>query len=190
MLDIAVGVFKLLFSVVQRVFPGIKSVITSVWNFIKPLVEGIGKVMSGIASGWNWLAGKVSGKSGGGYGGGSYGSGAGRNASGTNNWRGGPTWVGENGPELISLPKGTKILPNKESVALASRRTAAPLPSPLPQASGDSKSTSSTGAWHIVLQIAKLADAIIVREDADIDKIGETVSREVIQALKNMPKPA
>jgi len=37
---------------------------------------------------------------------------AGSNAAGTNNWRGGPTWVGEQGPELINLPKGSQVIPN------------------------------------------------------------------------------
>ncbi|MBR6474001.1 MAG: hypothetical protein IKS98_00940 [Lachnospiraceae bacterium] len=35
----------------------------------------------------------------------------GRNASGTDNWQGGSTWVGEEGPELVTLPKGSKISP-------------------------------------------------------------------------------
>lgn len=34
-----------------------------------------------------------------------------RNASGTQNFRGGKTWVGEEGPELVTLPRGTKIEP-------------------------------------------------------------------------------
>ena len=33
----------------------------------------------------------------------------GRNAQGTNFWRGGPTWVNEGGPEIIDLPRGTAI---------------------------------------------------------------------------------
>lgn len=35
----------------------------------------------------------------------------GRNADGTNNWRGGPTLVGERGPELVNLPKGAQVIP-------------------------------------------------------------------------------
>jgi hypothetical protein len=34
------------------------------------------------------------------------------NAAGTDNWRGGPTWVGENGPEIVNLPKGAQVIPN------------------------------------------------------------------------------
>lgn len=36
----------------------------------------------------------------------------GHNAMGDDSWRGGPTWVGEHGPELLNLPGGSKIVPN------------------------------------------------------------------------------
>lgn len=35
-------------------------------------------------------------------------------AGGTDNWRGGMTWVGENGPELLNLPRGSQVIPNHE----------------------------------------------------------------------------
>lgn len=37
------------------------------------------------------------------------------NAPGTDYWRGGLTWVGENGPELVSLPRGSSIMSASES---------------------------------------------------------------------------
>ena len=37
------------------------------------------------------------------------------NAPGTDYWRGGVTWVGENGPELVSLPRGSSIMSASES---------------------------------------------------------------------------
>lgn len=43
--------------------------------------------------------------------------GIGKNAEGTDNWRGGPTWVGEHGPEIVNLPRGAQVVPN----AIASR---------------------------------------------------------------------
>ena len=46
--------------------------------------------------------------------GGWIGNGA-RNAAGTQNWRGGLTWVGEAGPELVRLPRGTQIYNAQES---------------------------------------------------------------------------
>lgn len=39
----------------------------------------------------------------------------GKNAGGTDNWRGGLTWVGESGAELVSLPRGSRVYSNQES---------------------------------------------------------------------------
>lgn len=44
-----------------------------------------------------------------------YTSGNPYNAGGTPNWRGGLTWVGENGPELVRLPSGSQIYSAQES---------------------------------------------------------------------------
>lgn len=46
---------------------------------------------------------------------GNYGYANGFNAGGTENWRGGLTWVGEAGPELVNLPRGTQILSAQDS---------------------------------------------------------------------------
>ena len=40
-----------------------------------------------------------------------------RNASGTDSFNGGKTWVGEEGPELVTLPRGSKITPVGEAGA-------------------------------------------------------------------------
>lgn len=45
--------------------------------------------------------------------------GAGKNAGGTDNWRGGLSWVGENGPELLNLPRGSQVMPSVESMKMA-----------------------------------------------------------------------
>ena len=37
------------------------------------------------------------------------------NAGGTENWRGGLTWVGESGPELVNLPQGSQVRTAQES---------------------------------------------------------------------------
>ena len=39
----------------------------------------------------------------------------GHNAGGTDNWRGGLTWVGEGGPELALLPRGSRVYDAQES---------------------------------------------------------------------------
>jgi hypothetical protein len=41
------------------------------------------------------------------------------NALGTANWRGGMTWVGESGRELVQLPAGSRIYSNAESERMA-----------------------------------------------------------------------
>lgn len=44
----------------------------------------------------------------------------GRNADGTDYWRGGLTWVGERGPELVSLPQGSRVYSAEESRSMGS----------------------------------------------------------------------
>lgn len=54
---------------------------------------------------------------------GSYAGNPGYNAAGDTNWRGGLTWVGESGPELVSLPRGSAIYSNQESQQIAAAAT-------------------------------------------------------------------
>jgi len=84
----------------------------------------------------------------------------GGNASGTSYWQGGFTRVNESGGEIINLPSGTQIIPHD-----ASRNT-------------------PVGAGNI--NIAKLADSIVVREEADIDRITDMLTRKLIKAQDNM----
>ena len=46
----------------------------------------------------------------------------GRNAGGTDNWRGGLSWVGEDGPELVNLPRGAQVIPHGPSMAMAANQ--------------------------------------------------------------------
>lgn len=48
-----------------------------------------------------------------------YNAAAAYNAAGDENWRGGLTWVGEGGPELVSLPRGSQIYSSQESSQMA-----------------------------------------------------------------------
>ena len=79
-----------------------------------PIVEGIGSAIGKVADWISNTGAKIAGSGGSGSGS------VGKNAAGDNNWRGGLTWVGEEGPELVNLPRGSRILPNKESVSLTS----------------------------------------------------------------------
>jgi uncharacterized membrane protein YeaQ/YmgE (transglycosylase-associated protein family) len=59
---------------------------------------------------------------------------AGRNASGTPYWKGGLTWVGEEGPELLNLPRGSQILSNEDSRALVASQASVFQPTVSPAA--------------------------------------------------------
>ena len=83
----------------------------------------------------------------------------GQNAKGTKNWRGGWTWVNEEGGELMNLPNGTQIIPHDLSEAMVKEHAR----------NGNGMS----------INIPKLADTIVVREDADIDRIGEALANKL-----------
>lgn len=85
-------------------------------------------------------------------------------AKGTDNWRGGIVQVHERGGEIIDLPRGTRVYPHDESVRMAREES----------------------KRNIAIKIAKLADQIIVREDADIDRIAEALARKLEQTALNM----
>lgn len=41
-----------------------------------------------------------------------------KNAEGTDYWTGGPTWVGERGPELLDLPRGSRVVEHARSLQM------------------------------------------------------------------------
>ena len=85
-------------------------------------------------------------------------------ATGTDNWKGGIVQISEQGGEIVDLPSGTRVYPHDESVRMAREE----------------------GKGKISVAIAKLADQIIVREDADIDRIAEAVARKIVEVSVNM----
>jgi hypothetical protein len=92
-----------------------------------------------------------------GIGGSSGGGSIGANADGSTNWRGGPTWVGERGPELLNLPKGAQILSASQSRAVAGKSS--------PVVSNDNRRT-----YHIDAKGAELGvEAKIVRALREYD---------------------
>lgn len=85
-------------------------------------------------------------------------------ATGTDNWRGGIVQVHERGGEIIDLPSGSRVYPHDESIRKA----------------------RDEGRKSISVSIAKLADQIIVREEADIDRIAEALVTKLEQTEYNM----
>ena len=98
----------------------------------------------------------------------------GHNASGTDYWTGGPTWVGERGPELIIPPIGTQIFSAQESADMASRLTAAlQLMNVGGTSYSNSMSTASYGGGPIYVSI----DPRNVKEFNDIVKAARTAQQ-------------
>ncbi len=89
-------------------------------------------------------------------------------AKGTDYWQGGIVQISEKGGEIVDLPTGSRVYPHDESVQIARR----------------------DGRKNYSIAIAKLADSIVVREEADIDKIAEAIVKRIEQAIDNMPQTA
>ncbi|NMA75463.1 MAG: hypothetical protein GX963_15230 [Bacteroidales bacterium] len=83
-------------------------------------------------------------------------------ATGTLSWPGGIAQVHERGGEIIDLPKGSRVYPHDESVRMARERG------------------RTEASKHI--SIEKLADTLIVREEADINKIATALVKKLAQA--------
>lgn len=92
---------------------------------------------------------------------------------GTSDWQGGLAEISEPqyGGEIVDLPKGTRVYPHDESIAIA-------------RAEGANAARSS-GGKAITLTIAKLADSIIVREDADIERIADAIAQKLLATAQN-----
>lgn len=109
------------------------SIITSLLQLINTVLPAITPLVEGLAKAFEWVANAVSsvvtwlsqideasiqqtmvdvGDMG-------YNAAAAYNAAGDENWRGGLTWVGEGGPELVRLPRGSQIYSSQESTQMA-----------------------------------------------------------------------
>lgn len=89
-------------------------------------------------------------------------------AEGTDYWKGGIVQVHEKGGEIIDLPRGSRVYPHDKSVQMAREQG------------------RSEGSRVNNINIPKLADTIVIREDADIDKIAQAIVREIEKASLNM----
>lgn len=83
--------------------------------------------------------------------------GIGHNAGGTDNWGGGPTWVGEKGPEIVNLPRGAQVVPNNVASRPGGSNFSMALSIDLRGANGDD--TIRRIAWQAAAQGARAAVA-------------------------------
>jgi TP901 family phage tail tape measure protein len=82
-------------------------------------------------------------------------------AQGTEFWQGGIAMIHDAGPEIVDLPTGTRVIPHDKSMQEEYERGRA-----------ERGFTSS-------ISIAKLADTVIVREEADIHKLAKQFVEEL-----------
>lgn len=179
---IAVSAFAGMFSGIAGIISGIITAIQGIITFIKGVFTGDWQMawdgITQIFKGWvqgitgfiDSIKGAIGGITDGIKGAADFVAGGGVSPSKTTvpakargdlNWMGGIVQVNEKGGEIIDLPHGTRIYPHDESVRMA-------------------KGSSGT-----VLNIPKLADQIIVREDADIDRIGDAIAKKIIASRGN-----
>lgn len=85
--------------------------------------------------------------------------------TGTDYWQGGIVQVHERGGEIIDLPRGSRVYPHDESVSMARREGAA-------KAAGSAAVTITGNTFNI-------------REEADIEKIGDAIVRKLKKANDN-----
>ncbi|OPJ58437.1 hypothetical protein [Clostridium oryzae] len=158
-----IAVVILLYAAWKTNFGGIREKTKAVIDFIKERVAGIKQVFSNVVKGVKSFAGtimKIWGKikkflqnpikGTMNIASNIFGKLTGHNALGTSYWHGGSTLVGEHGPEVVDLPSGSRV--------------------------HDARASQKLGG---TISIAKLADKIIVREDADIDRITDALVRKL-----------
>ena len=88
----------------------------------------------------------------------------GHNATGTRNWRGGLTWVGEKGAELVNLPGGSQVYTHEESMNML---------------------RNANSKQGISISIGKIAEHLEVKNGMDIKEIGQQIGNSIIDTLYN-----
>ncbi len=173
-IDGAIEGLQGLFNLAKAGFPAFQGTISGTWAIVKPILAALALMLREAA---NAMA-AFNAARGGGFGAGVRGSsglvysapsgaeGIGSNASGTDFWRGGLTQINEDGPEIVNLPRGSQIIPHKESMRILA---------------GGGRSN------NIVVQ--KFADQIVVQKDSDIDAIGAAFARHLMDSLQNLSYP-
>lgn len=141
----------------RNIFCGVKTLVKSVMNGVISFINrGIGGLNKIQVPDWVPLAG-----------------GKGINiplipqlAKGTNFWKGGLVQVHERGGEIVDLPRGSRVIPHDKSVVEAYKM-------------GNSKNS------NVTITIPKIADQVVIRENADIDRIVNGIANKLKIAKQN-----
>ena len=149
------GAWNNIADIFGHIFDGIKNVFTDVINFLS---DGLDSILekAGLAQSASAEAG---------------GEEIPGHAIGTSWFAGGKTWIHEKGAEIVDLPTGTRIIPHDESLKQQYRK-------------GLEKGRAQQPQGQTI-SIAKLADSIVVKEKADIDRLTEQIVFKIQQAAIN-----
>ena len=150
------GAWNNIKDIFTHVFEGIKNVFSDVINFLS---DGLDSILEKAG-----LASKASAEA-------HDGEEIGEHAIGTPWFAGGKTWIHEKGAEIVDLPTGTRIVPHDESLKQQYQR-------------GFEKGRAQQQISPNI-NIAKLADSIVVKEQADIDRFTEQIVFKIQQAAIN-----
>ena len=142
-----------------NIFNGIKR---TVYNAYKNVKDTIGKLKNAVSSGLDTVSSIGGWRAFGG------------NATGTQYWTGGLSVVGEHGPELVSMPSGSKVYTNQQSKGIV-QNMGVPMRSTSP----------SRGGNTIYITINKLAEVFKIDSDMDINYIVEQFVAMLKIALLN-----
>ena len=102
-------------------------------------------------------------------------------AHGTDNFPGGLAVIHDAGPEIVDLPQGTRVIPHDKSMRAEydrGRRDGARTGVNIPSA-------EVAGGQSITVNIPKIADSIVIREDADITKLAQAIAEQLERRAGN-----
>lgn len=85
-------------------------------------------------------------------------------------FHGGRTLVNEMGPEIVTLPTGAQIIPHSQSLRAEYER---------------GKADGGNNGGGLSINIGSLADTVVVREEADVDKIARAFVFKLKQSAMN-----
>lgn len=136
----------------SNVWEGIKSGVAGACEFIRSTINTIIGLINGLSFTIpDWVPG---------FGGSTFSMNIPLLFTGTEDWKGGLAKINDQGGEIVDLPSGTRVMPHDKSVREARD---------MGRIEGAAYTKNHNATTNI--NISKLADSIVVRQDSDIDEI-------------------
>lgn len=136
----------------SNVWEGIKSGVAGACEFIRSTINTIIGLINGLSFTIpDWVPG---------FGGSSFSMNIPLLFTGAEDWKGGLAKINDQGGEIVDLPSGTRVMPHDRSVREARN---------MGRLEGATYSKNHNATTNI--NISKLADSVVVRQDSDIDEI-------------------